>query len=301
MIKNMTLGQYVSGNTLLHRADPRTKIILTMVLMVYFVIIDSFIQFAIGTIFTVIVLAGTKVHIGYVIKSIRPIFFIMVVTGIINLVTTKGNTAIDLGFVRITYEGIEITLKMFIRLSIIIINSSMITYTTTPITVTDAIESLLGGLKRFRVPVHEVAMMMSLSIRFIPILAEEADKLMKAQASRGAEFDQGGIINRVKNYIPLLVPLLTGAFRRAEELAMAMEARCYRGGEGRTRLKQLKYTKEDLKVLIIFLLFIICAIVAKLLCNSNNFIFLKSPVLNTINLYIYLSQNPGKAFVILLC
>jgi len=273
MIKNMTLGQYVSGNTLLHRADPRTKIILTMVLMVYYVIIDSYIQFALAAIFTVIVLAGTKVHISYVIKSIKPIFFIMIVTGIINLVTTKGNTALELGFVRVTYEGIEITLKMFIRLSIIIINSSMITYTTTPITVTDAIERLLSGLKRFRVPVHEVAMMMSLSIRFIPILAEETNKLMKAQASRGTEFDQGGIIKRTKSYIPLLVPLLAGAFRRAEELAMAMEARCYRGGEGRTRLKQLTYTKEDIKVLVIFLIFIICTIVAKLLGNSINLYF----------------------------
>ncbi|KNY27234.1 energy-coupling factor transporter transmembrane component T family protein [Pseudobacteroides cellulosolvens] len=260
MIKNITLGQYVQGNTLLHRADPRTKIILTFVLMIYFVIINSYIQFGLAVFFTVIVLAGTKVHISYVIKSIKPIFLIMMITGIINLIATKGTTALEIGFVRITYEGIGITVKMILRLSLIIINSSMITYTTTPITVTDALESLLAGLKRFRVPVHEVAMMVSLSIRFIPILVEETDKLMKAQASRGAEFDQGGIIKRAKGYIPLMIPLLAGAFRRAEELAMAMEARCYRGGEGRTRLKQLKYSKDDIKVSVLFLVFIICAI-----------------------------------------
>ena len=264
MIGNITLGQYVHGNTLLHRADPRTKIILTMILMVYFVAINSYTQFALAVIFTMIVLAGTKVHISYVIKSIKPIFLIMVVTGIVNLVATKGNTALELGFIRITYEGISITVKMILRLSLIIINSSMITYTTTPITVTDALERLLGGLKRFKVPVHEVAMMMSLSIRFIPILFEETDKLMKAQASRGAEFDQGGLVNRAKSYIPLLIPLLAGAFRRAEELAMAMEARCYRGGEGRTRLKQLKYSKDDVKVYLLFIAFIICTIVVYL-------------------------------------
>lgn len=267
MIGNITLGQYVHGNTLLHRADPRTKIILTMVLMIYFVVINSYTQFALAVIFTMIVLAGTKVHISYVIKSIKPIFLIMMVTGIVNLVATKGNTALELGFIKITYEGISITVKMILRLSLIIINSSMITYTTTPITVTDALERLLGGLKRFKVPVHEVAMMMSLSIRFIPILFEETDKLMKAQASRGAEFDQGGMVNRAKSYIPLLIPLLAGAFRRAEELAMAMEARCYRGGEGRTRLKQLEYSKDDVKVYILFIAFIICTIVIYLVTN----------------------------------
>lgn len=268
MIKNMTLGHYIEGNTLLHRSDPRTKIILTMLLMVYFVVIQSYYQFAIATVFTAFILTGTKVHISYAIKSIKPIFYIMLITGIINLVTTKGSTALDFGFFSITYEGISATVKMTLRLCLIIINSSMITFTTTPITVTDAIESLLGGLKRFRVPVHEVAMMMSLSLRFIPILVEEADKLMKAQASRGAEFDQGGIIKRSKNYIPLLIPLLAGAFRRAEELAMAMESRCYRGGEGRTRLKKLRFTDADIKVSIIFMAFILCAIAVYLALKS---------------------------------
>jgi energy-coupling factor transport system permease protein len=267
MIKNMTLGHYIEGDTLLHRADPRTKIILTMLLMVYFVVIRSYYQFAIAVFFTIFILTGTKVHIRYAIKNIKPLFLIILITGLINMVTTKGSTALDFGFFKITYEGISLTVKMTLRLSLIIVNASMISFTTTPITVTDAIERLLGGLKRFKVPVHEVAMMMSLSLRFIPILVEETDKLMKAQASRGAEFDQGGIIKRSKSYIPLLIPLLAGAFRRAEELAIAMEARCYRGGEGRTRLKQLRFTKADISVSTIFLAFVLCALTVYLVTN----------------------------------
>ncbi|MDP4179755.1 MAG: energy-coupling factor transporter transmembrane component T [Bacillota bacterium] len=261
MIKNMTLGQYLPGTTLLHKSDPRTKIILTFLFMTFFIIINKYYQFAASILFTVIILIGTKVPVKYVIKSIKPILFIVLITGVVNLVTTKGSTALDLRLFKITYEGLDITIKMALRLTLIMVNASLMTLTTTPITITDGFERLLGGLKRFKIPVHEIAMMMSIALRFIPTLIEETDKLMKAQASRGAEFDQGNIINRARSYIPLLVPLLVGAFRRAEDLAMAMEARCYKGGEGRTRLRQLKFTNVDIHVTIIFAFFILANII----------------------------------------
>lgn len=253
---SITIGQYIPGDSVLHRADPRTKIILSVAFMVMTFLVNSFWTFAALTIFTLIVVLISGVPMKYTLRGLKPLLFIIIFTAVVNIFTTSGTSisqTVPLKY--ITYEGIELALKLAVRLALIIISGSLLTFTTTPILLTDGIEKLLNPLKKIGVPAHELAMMMSIALRFIPTLLEETDKIMKAQAARGADFDTGNLVQRAKSFIPVLVPLFVSAFRRADELATAMEARCYRGGTGRTRMRQLKFTEADIKVWVTSVVF----------------------------------------------
>ncbi len=250
MLKDITLGQYIPGHSFLHRADARAKIVSTLAYMIIIILVNSYICFAITAMFTLLVIVASGIPLRYTLKGLKPVMLIIVFTAAINIFTTKGTVMFEWRFIHITYEGLDITAKMAIRLSLLIITTSLLTLSTTPILLTDALENLLGPLKKAGMPVHEIAMMMTIALRFIPALLEETDKIMKAQAARGADFDTGNLVQRAKSFIPVLVPLFISAFRRAEELAVAMEARCYRGSEGRTRMKQLKMMGADYKILL---------------------------------------------------
>ncbi|MCX8131362.1 MAG: energy-coupling factor transporter transmembrane protein EcfT [Clostridia bacterium] len=256
MIKDITLGQYIPGESFLHRADSRIKIILTIIYMTAVFIIDTYMGFGMLAMFTLVVIIASDIPLKYTIKGLKPVLFIIIFTAVINLFTTKGTPIVELGIIKVTYEGLDLTAKMTLRLSLLIIGASLLTLTTTPILLTDGIEKLMGPLKRIRVPVHEIAMMMTIALRFIPTLLEETDKIMKAQAARGADFDTGNLVQRAKSFIPVLVPLFVSAFKRADDLAIAMEARCYRGGEGRTRMKQLKLGRIDFVVSMVMVVFV---------------------------------------------
>ncbi len=265
MIKDITIGQYVPGDSLLHKSDPRTKIILTFVMMIFIFLINTYWGYLLLTLFTALTVVTSNIPVKFVLKGLKPVLFIVIFAGVINMFTISGNPVYSFGFLTITYEGINVAIKMAIRLFLLIIIASMLTYTTTPIALTDGIEKLLGPLKRVKVPVHEIAMMMTIALRFIPTLLEETDKIIKAQSSRGADFDSGNLVERAKSFIPVLIPLFISAFRRADELATAMEARCYRGSEGRTRMKQLKYTKFDFIVVSITVIFMAWVLVMQYL------------------------------------
>jgi len=255
MIKDITIGQYIPGNSPLHRADPRVKIIMTIVYMVLVFLVTSFYGFAMVSLFTLLVIAISNIPFKFTFKGLKPVIFIVVFTAIINILTIRGTIIFEYKFIHISQEGIITAAKMAIRLILLVMGASLLTLTTTPIALTDGIESLLKPLRKIGVPSHEIAMMMSIALRFIPTLLDETDKIIKAQAARGADFDTGGIMQKAKSFIPVLVPLFISAFRRAEELATAMEARCYRGSEGRTRMKQLKLGMTDLYIVIIMALF----------------------------------------------
>lgn len=265
MIKDITIGQYVPGDSLLHKSDPRTKIILTFVMMIFIFLINTYWGYLLLTLFTALTVVTSNIPVKFVLKGLKPVLFIVIFAGVINMFTISGSPVYSFGFLTITYEGINVAIKMAIRLFLLIIIASMLTYTTTPIALTDGIEKLLGPLKRVKVPVHEIAMMMTIALRFIPTLLEETDKIIKAQSSRGADFDSGNLVERAKSFIPVLIPLFISAFRRADELATAMEARCYRGSEGRTRMKQLKYTKFDFIVVSITVIFMAWVLVMQYL------------------------------------
>lgn len=260
MIRDITIGQYIPGDSLLHKADPRTKIILTFIMMIFIFLINTYWGYLLLTIFTALTIVSSNIPIKFVLKGLKPVLFIVVFAGLINMFTIGGTEIFRIGFLKLTYEGIDVAIKMAIRLFLLIIIASLLTYTTTPISLTDGIEKLLGPFKRIKVPVHEIAMMMTIALRFIPTLLEETDKIIKAQSSRGADFDSGNLVERAKSFIPVLIPLFISAFRRADELATAMEARCYRGSEGRTRMKQLSFTKYDaitLSVTIVFMTWVL--------------------------------------------
>lgn len=254
MIKNITLGQYIPGASLLHRSDPRTKILLTFLYMIVVFLINTYPGFLMISAFTLLTIIGSEIPLKYTLKGLRPVLLIIVFAAVINIFTVGGTPIFTLGFLRPTWEGVSLAAKMALRLVLLITGASLLTLTTTPISLTDGIEKLLNPLKRIGVPAHEIAMMMTIALRFIPTLLEETDKIMKAQAARGADFDTGTLMERAKSFIPVLVPLFVSAFRRADELASAMEARCYRGSEGRTRMKQLLLTKVDVQITVIMLL-----------------------------------------------
>lgn len=256
MLKDITLGQYFPGTSPLHRADPRVKITLTTLFMVLLFLVDTYWCFAAVFLFTVLAIIVSGIPLRYTLKGLKPVLFIVVFAGLINLFTTPGTPVSGSGPLHlITREGIEVTLKMTLRISLLIIGASLLTFTSTPISLTDGIEKLMGPFKRIGIPVHEIAMMMSIALRFIPTLLEETDKIMKAQAARGADFDTGNLLQRAKSFIPVLVPLFVSAFRRADELAMAMESRCYRGSVGRTRMKQLRLGWIDLEISVVMAVF----------------------------------------------
>jgi energy-coupling factor transport system permease protein len=247
MLGNITLGQYVGGDSVLHRSDPRTKIIATILMMaVIFILTDilSYVVFAFLLLFMILV---SRIPIKYTLRGLKPIFFLIIFTVIINLFTIKGFVVLNLGFASITREGIYTAGRLALRLILLVVSASLLTLTTTPINLTDGIERLLKPLSKIGFPGHEIALMMTIALRFIPTLVEETDKIMKAQKSRGADFESGNIVKRAKSFLPVLVPLFVNSFKRADDLAIAMEARGYRGGEGRTRLKELRFTMTDLR------------------------------------------------------
>lgn len=246
MLKDITIGQYFPGDTIIHRLDPRIKISIIIMFIASLFFIDSFYPYILILGFIILAIKLSKVPIRYVLKGLKPLIFIISITFLINIFLTKGEVLFSLGPLTITKEGLSQGVFMALRLIFLITGTSLLTLTTSPISLTDGIEKLLSPFKRVGIPAHELAMMMTIALRFIPTLLEETDKIMKAQMARGADFESGNIISRAKNLVPLLVPLFINAFRRADELAIAMEARCYRGGEHRTRLNELKLEKQDI-------------------------------------------------------
>ena len=252
----LTLGQYYPTNSILHRLDPRVKFLGTLVYIVSLFLVKGVFGYAFCAAVLLTLVFLSKVPFRFVLKSLKPVFFVMIVTMAFNLFLTPGTVLWRWWIFRITLEGVKMAVRMGIRLAFLVTGSSIMTLTTTPNALTDGMESLFGFLKIFRVPVHEIAMMMSIALRFIPILMEETDKIKKAQIARGADFESGNFIQRLKAMIPLLVPLFVSAFRRANDLAMAMEARCYHGGGGRTQMKPLRYSKADRIAYLCMLLFL---------------------------------------------
>lgn len=254
MLNDITFGQFYPTNSIIHRIDPRVKIILTVVLMVSLFFAENFYAFAVIGALCIAVIIMSKVPITYFLKSFKPLLFVIVFTAILNVFLTDGRIIWKYGFVEITYEGIIMALFMAIRLLLLITATSILTLTTSPIMLTDGLERLMSPLKKVRFPAHEIAMMMSIALRFIPTLLEETDKIIKAQSARGADFASGNLLKKAKAVIPILVPLFISAFRRADELALAMECRCYNGGDHRTRMRQLKISKRDIVSMILTLL-----------------------------------------------
>ena len=245
MLRDITLGQYYQTESVIHRMDPRVKLCGTLLYIVSLFLFQNFIGYLTAAIFLGIVIKLSKVPFKFMVKGMKTILFLLMITVVFNLFLTPGTPLISFWKLTITVEGLRQAITMTVRLVMLIIGSSVMTLTTTPNNLTDGLEKLMRPLKVIKVPVHEVAMMMSIALRFIPILLEETDKIMKAQVARGADFESGNLIKRAKAMVPLLVPLFISAFRRANDLAMAMEARCYRGGEGRTKMKPLIYHKRD--------------------------------------------------------
>ncbi|HEY5575298.1 MAG TPA: energy-coupling factor transporter transmembrane component T [Clostridiaceae bacterium] len=246
MLKDITIGQYIPGDSFVHKLDPRVKILISFAFIVDLFIVNSFKGYIFIVLYTFLSIFISKIHLRYIYKGLKPIFVLILVTALLNLFMTGGtNIIFRWQFLTVYKEGLVLAAFMVLRLVFLIIGTSLLTLTTSPIELTDGIEKLLNPFKRFGVPAHELAMMMTIALRFIPTLMDETDKIMKAQTARGADFESGNLVKRAKNLIPILVPLFISSFRRADELAMAMESRCYRGGEGRTRMKILKLTGRD--------------------------------------------------------
>lgn len=249
MLKDITLGQFFPGTSLAHRLDPRSKIILTVVYIVGLFCAESFVSYGLMVALLVTGVKVSGVAPKALVKGLKPVLFIICFTAILNLFYTPGEVLVQLWVFKITKEGIFTAFFMALRISMLIMGTFLLTYTTSPIALTDGLESLLGPLKKVKVPVHELSMMMSIALRFIPTLIEETDKIMSAQKARGADFESGSLLDRAKALVPILVPLFISAFRRADELAIAMECRCYHGGEGRTKLHVLRYQTRDYLVM----------------------------------------------------
>lgn len=246
MLKDITLGQFFPGDSIVHRLDPRTKLILTLVYIVALFAAKGYYSYGLMLFVLVTVILLSKIKIGTILKSLKPLVFILLLTFILNMLFTGGTPVLRFWVITITYEGIKTAVMMIVRLIMLIIGSFLLTYTTSPIALTDGLENLMNPLKKIKVPVHELAMMMSIALRLIPTLIEETDKIISAQKARGADFESGNLIRRAKALLPILVPLFISAFRRADELAVAMESRCYHGGEGRTRMKRLRMGGKDI-------------------------------------------------------
>ncbi len=245
MFKEMTIGQYYQTDSMIHRLDPRVKLIATFAYIISLFIVHSWTGYLVAALAVGAVIAASHVPFSYIMRGMKAVIMILMVTVVFNLFLTEGTPLVHIWKLTITYEGVDFASKMAVRLIFLIIGSSLMTLTTTPNQLTDALENVLGPLKKLHVPVHEIAMMMSIALRFIPILMEETDKIMKAQMARGADFESKNLMKKIQSLVPLLVPLFISAFRRANDLAMAMEARCYRGGEGRTKMKPLVYRRRD--------------------------------------------------------
>lgn len=266
MLKDITLGQFFPGDSIVHKTDPRTKIILTLLFIIVLFCVENIFSYIVLGLFLVISIKSTKINPKVVLKGLKPVLFIIVFTAVLNIFYTPGDVIWKFYFLSITRQGIITAVYMIIRIVMLIVSSSLLTYTTSPILLTDAIEKLLAPLKKLKVPVHELAMMMTIALRFIPTLIEETEKIMNAQKARGANFETGSLVNRAKALIPILVPLFVSAFRRADELATAMECRLYRGDVGRTRMRELKFTKADIiSTFITLSVFIIAIIIPRVI------------------------------------
>ncbi len=255
MLKDITFGQYVFGKSFLHRIDPRIKIIFTVLLITLLFIAVNAVGLTSVTVLTFVLYGVAKIPLKMIVKSLKPILPIVVFTSILNMFFISGEPLVSFWVITITKEGLFYAVILSVRIVALISISSLLTYTTSPIELTDAIERLLSPFKVFKLPVHELALMMTIALRFIPTLIEETDKIMSAQKSRGANIDTGSLQSRIKSLIPILIPLFVSSFRRADELALAMECRCYKGGEGRTRLKQLRFKGVDIIAVVVFILF----------------------------------------------
>ncbi len=245
MLKDITLGQYFPGDTVAHRLDPRTKILLVVLYIAALFSAANYVSYGLMLCVLVTCARVSKVTFRNMVKGLKPLVFVIVLTAILNMFYTAGTPIVTIWKLTITREGLKNAVFMALRIMMLITGTFLLTYTTSPIMLTDGFESLLNPLKKLKLPIHELAMMMSIALRFIPTLIEETDKIMSAQRARGADFDTGNIVRRAKAMLPILVPLFVSAFRRADELATAMESRCYHGGEGRTRLRQLKFAARD--------------------------------------------------------
>ena len=246
MLKDVTLGQFFPGTSIVHRLDPRCKLLLTIVYIAALFTAENYVSYAAMLVVTGVCIALSRIPLKVILRGLKPLWIIIALTAVLNMFFTPGRELVSFWKITITYEGLVRAVFMVLRITMLIAGTFLLTYTTSPIALTDAMEILFGPLKKLKVPVHEMSMMMSIALRFIPTLIEETDKIMSAQKARGADFETGNLIQRAKALLPLLVPLFVSSFRRANELAMAMEARCYRGGDHRTRLRELKYTKLDL-------------------------------------------------------
>lgn len=246
MLRDITLGQYYQTESVIHRLDPRVKLVTTIAFIISLFIFDGILGYALAALFLAMTIKLSKVPFKFIVKGMKAIVFLLMITVVFNMFLTPGEPLVTIWKITLTKEGVRLAVYMAIRLSLLVIGSSIMTLTTTPNQLTDGLEKLLNPLKKIKMPVHEIAMMMSIALRFIPILLEETDKIMKAQIARGADFESGNLMKKAKSMVPLLVPLFISAFRRANDLAMAMEARCYRGGEHRTKMKPLQYKRVDI-------------------------------------------------------
>ena len=269
MLKDITIGQYLPGNSPIHKMDARVKIILSLIYIASLFIIKKPVSYAVFAVYTVTLVMISDIPLKYILKGLKPMLWVFILTTVLNLFMTPGESLVSIPLykfsLRITREGINISVLLILRLVFLIVGSSILTLTTSPLRLTDGIEKLLNPLKRIKVPAHEIAMMMTIAIRFIPTLSEEADKVMKAQEARGADFETGNIIHRAKAMTPVLVPLFVSAFRRADELATAMEARCYNGGEKRTKMKESQVTAIDIKACLVFAVCMVILAAAELI------------------------------------
>ncbi len=263
MIKDITIGQYYQTESPLHRLDPRVKIMGTLLFIISLFVAKNITSYAVATAFLISVILLSRVPFSFIVRGMKAVVVILLITVVFNLFLTPGIPFISFWKFKITYEGLRTAGYTAVRLTYLILGSSLMTLTTTPNNLTDGMESLMKPLSLIRVPVHEIAMMMSIALRFIPILMEETDKIMKAQMSRGADFESGGMIKRSRALIPLLVPLFVSAFRRANDLAMAMEARCYHGGEGRTKMKPLVYRGTDFAAYLVLIIYFVLVVIAQ--------------------------------------
>ena len=245
MLKDVTLGQFFPGSSIVHRLDPRCKLLLTIVYIAALFTAQSYVSYAVMLIVTGVCIALSRIPLKVILRGLKPLWIIIALTAVLNIFFTPGRELVSFWKITITYEGLVRAVFMVLRITMLLAGTFMLTYTTSPIALTDGLESLLSPLKKLHAPVHELSMMMCIALRFIPTLLEETDKIMSAQKARGADFESGNLLARAKAMIPILVPLFISAFRRADELATAMECRCYHGGEGRTRLKQLRYMRLD--------------------------------------------------------
>ena len=260
MVRDITIGQYYQTDSIIHRLDPRVKLAGTLLFIISLFCFDNYVGYAVAAIFLAIVIKLSKVPFKFMVKGMKAIVMILMITVLFNLFLTPGEVLFSFWKISVTKEGLSTAATMAVRLCFLIIGSSVMTLTTTPNNLTDGLEKALNPLKKIKVPVHEIAMMMSIALRFIPILLEETDKIMKAQLARGADFESGNIFKRAKALVPILVPLFISAFRRANDLAMAMEARCYRGGDGRTKMKPLIYKRADHVGYICLLIYMVSSI-----------------------------------------